>query len=258
MDTAPHPAKAMQLLASATEVIPLVRRIVTLERCLPSLCILKRGYRFVLLSILTASANPAMAASTCSADEVEAVEVIIRHETTFQTNGSGADLQLRGRGEATLYFSQKGDEYSRESGERRIPDGLLASGDFHYRWVPYEKETWHTGTDIYRSSTGEKRQSHRHTQAVTRFHDPQIPIAQASARHAKTSRVAGFRCRMAQQTLATGTTLSTCNLEVYGRPVPLDWEMRHKDGSAQSKRLLSLQTICVDASLFKVPERDWK
>lgn len=211
-----------------------------------------------LISLLFFFAPAVLAANACSGDQIAAVKLVTHHETRFLPGSSGLKLKGEGRGEITHYFSVTGDEYINENSERRIPTGMLESGDFAYRWEPYEKETWQTGEHVYRSSKGSKRNQNRHSQTTEKDHNPAIAIEEISASTPETDSVAGYRCRLSRQTLTTGTTISACSLRIYGRNTPLDWQQTHKNGSQQTKRTQSLTQTCVDRSLFEIPERDWK
>jgi len=212
----------------------------------------------VLFSILLATAaSPALASPSCPTDQIEAVEMIIRHETHLKSSQSILSAGAQGRGETRYYFSSNGHEYSHERGERRIPDGFLPTGGLSYRWDAYEKETWHRGDEIYRISRDAKGQHNRRTRAMSKPHNPQVAIESVKP-GSHTSKVAGFNCRTAEKTLPDGATITACNLEIYGRNTPLEWQVVHMNGSRQSKQVLSLQRKCVEPSLFKVPELDWK
>lgn len=211
----------------------------------------------LLYSLLLSFAPASIAGTSCSSEQIEAVKQVYHHQTTLSPGASGLDLKGQGRGDVIHYFSVAGDEYIKEDSERRIPTGMLESGGFTYRWAPYEKETWKSGKHIYRSSKGSKRDHNKHSQTTEKNHNPDIAIEEISDGMPATKIVAGYRCRVSQQTPAAGTTISACNLKIYGHNTPLDWQANHLNGTTQTKHTHSLTYACVDRSLFEIPERDW-
>jgi len=208
--------------------------------------------------LLTVAATPATAGISCPADKIEAVELISKHETLQQSNPGILD-RGHGRVEVKHYFSRKGDEYVLENGENRLPDvdAFAATGNLSNRWEPYVKETWRTGTEAYRSYRNEKGENNKRSKIMPRDHNPAVAIESVKPGN-NTSTVAGFNCRKVQKTLPNGTTISTCNLKIYGLNQPLGGQKLYKDGSHQTTQVLSLEQLCVEESLFKVPDRNWK
>lgn len=212
----------------------------------------------VFISILLAiAANSTLATPSCPTDRIEAVEMIVRHDTHLQSSQSILSAGAQGRGETRHYFSSNGYQYTHERGERRVPDGFQPTGGLSYHWEAYEREIWHTGDEIYHSSRDARGQSNRRTRAMSTPHNPQVAIESVKP-GSHTSKVAGFNCRTTEKTLPDGATITACNLEIYGRNTPLEWQVVHKNGSRQSKQVPSLQRKCVEPSLFQVPDLDWR
>ncbi|MGD9860805.1 MAG: hypothetical protein AB7D26_06940 [Marinobacterium sp.] len=213
--------------------------------------------RSLTFCLALASAS-VMASGSCPDGTVEAVELITQHETTLLPGSKGLNIRGEGRGQVKHYFSVGGEEYIHEDSERRIPTGILETGGFAYRWAPFEKETWQVDGYIYRSSKGDKRDYNKRSQTAPRDHNPAVAIEEISAKTDNTDVFAGHRCRVSTKTIASGATVSSCSLRIYGRNTPIDWQIVHEGGSKQTKQTLSLTQKCVDTTVFEIPERNWQ
>lgn len=210
-----------------------------------------------VLSICAAA--PAFGESPCREGEVEAVERIMDVEQIGPLPFSDGEIHSLLRTEAKLYRSNEGEEYTSDEGEAYLIQGLAPNGEHIFAWEPFSRETWHTGGQIYRSSTsqGERRDSRGDKNGIRV--DPSVPIEESTAGAGDADIVAGLRCERKLRAFDAQKSIESCHVRVYGKSMAIFTHEKHEDtGYEAIVRTRSLKTLCVRRTAFAPPERDWR